>query len=144
MSRADDFYGKGNPDAIFHGAPLAVAPWPRAGRRKDRKDFEESKVKHALEHPEQYATTKMDPRTLHSTQPHIVRAAVQHYTGSHSDTYESSNTPTRGNAGNARPVVYNRNGTRMILSGHNRAATSLLRGEQFDAVEIHGGYGDPR
>lgn len=88
---------------------------------------------------EDQPTEKVDPRNLVATQDHLVRSTVRGYVSDPNtvqhDTHQS---------GNKRPVVYDRNGTHLILSGHHRAAAALLRGEQFDAVVVHGGFGDER
>lgn len=139
MSRVEQFYGAKDPDRLFKGAPTAASPFPAAGRRKSVKDYDHAKVKAVLENPGDHEMVDFDPRTLHSTQPSIVRAAVQHYSSGAAGTYENS-----GNAGNARPVVYQRHGTNIILSGHSRATSALLAGEQFKAVPVKGGWGGPR
>lgn len=140
MSRLEKAYGSNDPKTLFGDAPMTSAPWPRAGRRKDKKDYDQEKVHHALLNPDQYPKQPLDPRTLHATQPNITRQGVSHY-------LEDSSGKTfadQGNIGNKTPMVYDREGTQMILSGHHRAATALLRGEQFDAVVVKGGWGPAR
>lgn len=136
MSRIDDFWGKKDPEVMFGNRPLTMAPWPPAGRRKDRQDYDKSAVESALRGKQE--PEPIDPRELRSTQPNITYAGVKHYIDS-SEVYKD-----RDNAGNRNPVVYERNGERMILSGHHRAAKALLHGEQFNAVVVRGDWGPPR
>lgn len=133
-------YGSNDPSTLFGDSPATVAPWPPAGRRKSQKDYEKSKVEAAVLNPDQYRA-KVDPRELHATQPSITRAGVAHYLehGTTGPLYADSHQ-----AGNREPVVYDREGTKLLLSGHHRAASALLRGEQFDAVVVKGSWGEPR
>jgi hypothetical protein len=131
-TRAERLYGANDVDALFQGSPSTIVPWPRAGGRKDRRDYDPNVVTEALK---KGTTQKVDPRILHATQSGLTRAGVQHYLGS-DEVYKDQHQ-----AGNQKPVVYNRNGEHMILSGHHRAARSLLRGEQFDAIVATGDYG---
>ena len=139
MSRAHDLYGRGNLSAMFGDAPVTPAPWGRAGGLKNRKDYEEDKVRGVLMHPDRHEMVEMDPRELKATQPSITRAGVAHYLSNPDTVYKDAH-----NAGNKRPVVYERRGVPLILSGHHRAASALLRGEQFKAVLVSGDYGAPR
>lgn len=135
----DQFFGKNDVDAIFKGHPTAPAPFPRSGSRKDRKDYDQSRVVAALRRPNGPELTDIDPRTLHATQPGITRAGVQHYMGS-SEVYKDAHQ-----AGNANPVVYDReDGRRLLLSGHHRATAALLKGEQFKGVVVPGPHGPAR
>jgi hypothetical protein len=58
------------------GGERAVTPWPRGGRRKDIKDYDEPKVHAALAAPAQLQ--EIDPRNLRSTQPDH-RSGVEYY-----------------------------------------------------------------
>lgn len=135
MGRIDAAWGSNDPDTLFHGAPITSVPWPAAGRRKDRKDFDQGRVNEAVSSPH---LTPTDPRTLKATQGQLTYAGVSHYLKS-STLYADSHQ-----AGNQHPVVYHRGEDHLLLSGHHRAAKALLRGEQFDAIHVTGGYGDPR
>lgn len=135
-SRAEQVWGSNDVDSLFGGNPSTAAPWPRAGRRKDLQDYQPELVQRAIK--DRQGTEPVDPRKLYATQPGLTRAGVQHYLSSDKPFADAHQ------AGNERPVVYDRNGTQMLLSGHHRAAKSLLRGEQFDAVVVRGDWGDPR
>lgn len=141
MSRADDLYGSNDIDKVFpDGAPTGRVPFPQAGRRKDRKDYDAGAVKTALQGRKNAQLKAYDPRELSATQPSVVRGGVQHYLSGQEGTFADS-----GNAGNETPVVYEREGgTKMLLSGHHRAVKALLRGEQFHAIPVSGGWGEPR
>jgi hypothetical protein len=136
MSRTEDVYGKGHVDALFQGNPITSAPFPQAGRRKDVKDYDENVVNEAVRKQE---TVKVDPRILHATQPSVTRAGVQHYLSGATEPYADAHT-----AGNKTPVVYNRDGRHIILSGTHRATAALLQGRQFDAILAEGSWGEPR
>lgn len=132
---ADQYYGARDPERLFQGRPATMTPWDSAGRRKDRQDFDPEVVNAAVREGK---TEPVDPRQLHASQPMLTRAGVAHYMTSN-EVYKDQHQ-----AGNQRPVVYDRNGTRVILSGHHRAAAALLRGEQFHAVVAKGDWGPPR
>jgi hypothetical protein len=145
----DQYHGKGL-ESLFPegGAPMTTAPFPRASRRKDVKDYEQEKVHAALRSPTQQ-TEHIDPRQLHSTQPNVTRAGVSYYMGSEyqktGKTFADPHDP-----GNRLPVVYSRKPcadcpeTHMLLSGHHRATAALLQGEQLAHVRVRGGFGGPR
>jgi hypothetical protein len=120
------------------GAPATSVPWDVAGRRKDRMPYDQSKVTEALSNPD-HPVQGVDPTTLTATQPSITRAGVAHYSSGATEQY------SEGGAGNVHPVVYARDdGTNLILSGHHRAATALLNGDQFQAKVVRGGHGEPK
>lgn len=135
MSRADEVYGKGDVSALGGDSPLVVTPWRAANGRVDRRAYDESLVHEAIRQGQ--PTEKVDPRSLVAMQPHLRRDIVRHYMTQPNTVYADQHDP-----GNERPIVYDRNGTHLILSGHHRAAAALLRGEQFDAVVVHGGFGE--
>lgn len=136
----DQFHGKNDVDAIFHGNPIAPAPFPMAGGLKHTKPYDNSLVEAALMRPGGPELTSVDPRTVHSTQPSVTRAGVQHYMDPSATGYKDAHK-----AGNRDPVVYDRDdGRRLLLSGTHRATSALLRGEQFDAVVVRGPWGPKR
>ena len=140
MSHADDLYGSNDLNRVFpDGAPTGRVPFPQAGRRKDRRDYDADKVKEALQNRAGAQLKAYDPRTLSATQPSVVRGAVQHYLDGKEGTFAD-----QGNAGNEQPVVYEREGTNILLSGHSRAVKAVLRGEQFHALPVVGGWGPER
>lgn len=129
--------GTNDPETLFGQGGVTPAPWPRAGRDKRRRPFDQGLVDAAIREPN---FRDMDPAQLHSTQPSVTRAGVDYYMG---DEYERTGTTyaDMGSAGNRHPVVYNREGTNMLLSGHHRAAAALLKGQQFRANYVEGGWG---
>jgi GNAT superfamily N-acetyltransferase len=139
-------------DVLFPetGGPTRTAPFPRAGRHKRFQDYDHDLVQSVLADPAEKArlSQMVDPRRLSSTQPSIVRGALDYYL---TDEYaRTGKTFEAGdNIGNEFPVVYvrdNGNGTKvaMILSGHHRASAALLQGRPLRAIVIEGGYGNPR
>lgn len=133
---AHRLYGAGSADALFKGAPKVVAPWPAAGRQKSNpKGYNQGLVDSALANPAPHVT-QMDPRHLHATQPWVTSEATHYYMG---DKYRETGTTfaDQHQAGNKQPVVYtDAQGRNKILSGHHRATSALLRGEQFHAINV--------
>ena len=140
FQRVHEVYGTGDISAIAKG-PIAPAPWPRASRRKDVQDYDPQVVQSALR--DTSPLSEVDPRFLHSTQPSITRGGVEYYMG---DEYKQTGTTyaEQHNPGNRFPVVYEREGVNMLLSGHHRASAALLRGEPLRARKVAGGWGPAR
>lgn len=149
--QASQFYGQGVDRMFPGGARETSPPWPRAGSYKDIKDYDEGLVSQTLQRPPQLQD--VDPRNLHSTQPGIIRAAVDHYSGP--EYHETGQTFERrgGNEGNRFPVIYRREAhpraysnepQNLILSGHHRAAAALAEGRPLRAVVVEGSWGGPR
>ena len=135
-------YGKGL-DALGSSGGLASVPWKSAGSRKDRRDFDPDLVNQAVASKQE--PEPVDPRYLHTRQPHLRKDIVAHYMTSN-EVYADKHQ-----AGNRTPVVYERSPLhptgepeRILLSGNHRAAAALLRGEQFNAIVVRGGYGPAR
>lgn len=142
MSRSEEFWGAGDPDRLFQGNPATGVPFPIAGRRKDVRDYDPGKVQAAISDPK-YPVSDVDPRELHATQPAVTRAGVSYYLGDEYD-HTGQTYGDQQQAGNRVPVVYDREGTKMILSGHHRATAALLAGRQFRAKLVEGSWGPPR
>jgi hypothetical protein len=130
-------------------APKTSVPFPRAGRRKDVKDYEPEAVTKALSAPPQLEAH--DPRTLKASQPSVTRAGVAHYMGPEYERNPEATFADREQAGNRYPIVYHRKQApgastqeRVILSGHHRATAALLKGEPLKAIRVEGGWGPPR
>lgn len=136
-------YGSGDTTRFFgsSGSAPSPTPWPRAARRKSQRDYDPDVVRQALEGPQELSD--VDPRHLHSTQPTITREGVDYYMG---DEYERTGTTfaDQGNAGNRFPVVYEREGVNMLLSGHHRASAALLQGRPLSARKVVGPWGPAR
>lgn len=134
--RGQRAYGSGDMSTLFGDAPTTSTPWRQAPRSKKAPLYDKSLVNQALSNPETFNNlSEIDPRTLWSTQPSIVRSGVQHYMdqapGSAASFADTSNV------GNRHPVVYtNSRGHNILLSGHHRATVSLLNGQPLQAVHI--------
>jgi hypothetical protein len=137
-------------DSLFPDQrPVASAPWPHAGRRKDRHDVDYDAVRAAIAEPDRHVQD-VDPRTLRATQQSVTRAGVDYYRG---DEYRRSGKTfaDQENPGNKLPFVYSRRSMvpgrpndEVLLAGHHRASAALINGEQFRAIRIEGDYGAPR
>jgi len=128
-SNSNDLYGKGFDDFMSLDSPLLMAPFPMAGRLKNQPLYDKDAVAQALSNP---ALSSIDPRTLHKTQPYVVKDGLRHYMSDPNTTYKD-----QGNAGNQYPVVYTRaNGQNVLLSGHHRATVALLTGRPLMAVHV--------
>jgi hypothetical protein len=133
-----DLWGANDPDALFTGHPVTIPPFPRAGRRKDRYDYDREVVRRELLRVREPELQELDPRTLWRTQPGLQRAAVVFYFGSQ---YRLTGEPyaDKVNIGNRYPLIYKRDdGTDMILSGHHRATAALLKAEFLRARVVEG------
>lgn len=141
--RVHEAFGSGDLDALFSGSSGAVpvpAPWPGAGRLKDRSPYDAALVRQAVSRPD---LTEVDPRHLHATQSSITRGGVEYYMG---DEWERSGTTfgDQGKAGNRYPFVYAReDGENLLLAGHHRAAAALLRGRPLVTKRVEGPWGTP-
>jgi hypothetical protein len=126
--RPNRLYAAGDVDALFPDqGPLTVVPWP--GRTRGlRDDGDRQAVSCLLAQPpraDQFAD--LDPRQLRPTQPSLTRAGVAFYM---CDEYRRSGRTyaDQFNRGNRYPVVLERTGEYVLLSGHHRAAAALLDG----------------
>lgn len=133
-------FGSGDADELFHGAPDAGTPWPSEPKRKGGR-YDQGKVRAMLMQGDRVQIEEVDPRFLHATQPRVTRAGVQHYLGGQ---YERTGRTfaDQGDPGNRFPVVYERDdGKNLLLSGHHRGVSALLRGEGLRARRVRGGFG---
>lgn len=127
-------------DEVFKGQPKIPTPFPSAPRSKINKDYDEVAVGRALKSG---VTSKVDPTTLHASQPWITQEGVRHYVedrpGHFADGHLLSNT---------HPVVYHREVdgrvTSILLGGHHRATAAAMKGEDLEAYEARGGWGGSR
>lgn len=133
------FHGIGV-DAYFRDADRSTPPFPSAGGLKSRRPYDQSLVEEAVRRGE---TAPVDPTTLYATQPWVTRAGVSHYASGATELYADKDRP-----GNQHPVVYHRTNDltgqtqSLILSGHHRATAALLNGQQLNAIQVHGGFGE--
>jgi hypothetical protein len=148
---ASAHWGTNTMDNLFpEGRPITGVPFPAAGRSKTNDDYDRDLVQKTLSNPTP-TTTPVDPRGLRATQPSITRPGVDYYM--HDVNYQKTGEPyaDKHNLGNQWPVVYRRpkaadpdTSEDVLLSGHHRATSALLRGEQLDARLIEGDWGKPR
>lgn len=141
---SNQFYGRGM-EALFPegSAPIRTAPWPSAGRRKDRRDYDPDIVREAITSPP--VLSEVDPRNLRATQPMITHQGVDYYYND--PTYEATGRTFADpdNPGNKYPVVYKReDGQNLLLSGHHRAAADLAKGRNTRAIVREGPWGPQR
>lgn len=157
MSRTESFvegttsWGSNDLNTMFpENAATTGVPWKRAARSKRRQSYDRSLVEQELSRPVSgpEALVDVDPRNLQATQPNITRAGVSHYL---KDEYETTGQTfaDRGNVGNQFPFVYSRQNAEgppdeMLLSGHHRAAASMLKGKPLRARRIEGPWGAER
>lgn len=137
------FWGKGV-DALFpasSGFGVAAAPFPRAKRRKDVKDYDPDVVGSAMKAGE---LQDIDPRTLHASQPSVTREGVAHYASGSTELFADQDRPT-----NQHPLVYKRdegdgNVRNVLLTGHHRASAALANAELLKAIVAEGSWGPSR
>lgn len=151
MGRSAEFYGAGDIEKMFpESKPLTAVPWDQMGRRKDRQDYSRDLVaEHLRKLPGPEDIHEIDPRILHATQPSITRAGVQHYL-QHDYRHGGPTWADQHDIGNRIPLVYKREDLygrepqHILLSGHHRAAATLLQGRQFRVRMIEGPWGEMR
>lgn len=131
----EQHYGKGV-DALFKGAPVVPAPFPRAGRRKDVSDYDPDIVGKAIREGK---TQEVDPRTLSASQPSVTLEGVRHYAEERPGHFADGHK-----YGNEDPVVYQRDDTNVLLSGTHRATAALVKGKPLHAIVTKGPWGPPR
>lgn len=130
-------YGTRDLDAVFRGHVEAPAPWPRAGRTKTEPLYDQAKVTAALQQPP--TLHDFDPRNLHATQGSVIRHHASYYMDQPDYRTTGATSADQGNVGNQYPTVYrDRRGRNLLLSGHHRATTALLRGEPLRGRLIEG------
>lgn len=116
-----------------------MLPWPRASRLPDKQLYDQHLLHAEFAEPLP-AVDLVDPRTLWSSQPAILRAGVEYYLGPAwfrtGTTYADRYKPF-----NHLPVIERRtDGRDVILGGHHRSCAALLRGEPVLArVVVHPG-----
>jgi hypothetical protein len=138
-----DLYGKGLRALFPSDTPVAPIPFPPAGGRKRRKNYDPDLVIRSITHPHEFPVEEIDPRDLRATQSSVTRAGVKHY-------FEGGEEYGKNNGGDSRlgndiPRVYRRDdGVNLIVAGHHRATTALLKGEPLRAMMIDGPWGSSR
>jgi len=84
----------------------------------------------------------VDPRTLRASQRALTSAGVEHYfRNGEEQLFDKSRGPS-----NVHPIVYRSTDPSyphdILLSGHHRAASALLHGQQLRALVVTGGLRD--
>jgi hypothetical protein len=128
-------HGSKDMERVFPGqAPKSVIPFPSAGKSKANPLYDQQAVTAELNRPHP-RTVDIDPRLLSASQPHVVRAGVEHYMG---EKYEETGRTfaDQHNVGNQFPFVVTKahptlGHEHVIISGHHRAAAALLRGRRL-------------
>jgi hypothetical protein len=131
------------------GVPRVEVPWPRAGRRRDLRDYDQAVVDGVLYGPAGSELVEVDPANLSATQPWLIRPAFDWYLG---DTYRRTGVTYADpyNLGNRFPFVYRRAEaggrppTSMILTGHHRSAAAWATGRPLLARVVDGPWGPAR
>jgi hypothetical protein len=124
-------FGAGTSGPLFGGSPKVPTPWPSAGRLKKGSPYDLDLIHESLRGGPNME--EIDPRWLHASQPWILQEHVNYYMGG---DYAQTGRTARDQAVNSNqvPRLYVRPDQRVdILSGHHRAAASLLHGVQFKA-----------
>ena len=135
MSRANELWGAKSLDHLFPGgATTAPTPWPTARKTPILRSHNLPMVHDAMRNPDAHFRD-MDPRELHGTQDMLTRVGVSHYLQGSSGTFAD-----QGNAGNEHPVVFHNEkyDQNVLLTGHHRAASALLQGQNFRPIYVSG------
>lgn len=147
--RIRSLWGKKDIGAVFPegSSPIAVAPWPDAGKSKHG-DPPEQKER-VQEELGRHRTVMIDPRILSSTQPAVTHQGLAFYMGEGGEEYDRGG-PTFADAherGNTLPLVETvRNTspnmpefTHRLRGGHHRALRAALMGRQFEGRWVEPG-----
>ena len=112
-------------DDYFKGAPKTVAPWPRAGKRKGEHYLSEAAASRLLSASPRLR--EFDPASLHATQPWVLASHTRYYlTGEWELTGRTS--ADMDQRLNRYPLILDRNGKLIILTGHHRSLAALIEG----------------
>lgn len=112
-------------DDYFNGAPKTVAPWTRAGKRKGERYLTEDSALRLLSSSPRLR--EIDPTTLYATQPWVLAAHVRYYlTGEWELTGRTS--ADMDQQLNRYPLILDRKGQLIILTGHHRSLAALIEG----------------
>jgi hypothetical protein len=124
---AHDAFGGGVSALFPNREPKIVTPWPSAPRSKYEPPYDVGRVQQEVAGPAHLE--EIDPRNLHAMQPWVTLEGVQHYASSNVYDRTGQTFADSGSALNQYPVVWqDARGRRKIVSGHHRAAASLVRG----------------
>lgn len=128
-------------------SPVAQVPLPQAQQSKAKHLYDKDLVARSITHPDEFPIEEVDPRSLRATQPKVLRAGVKHYMehGTDGPTYGSQNG-NDNRLGNDMPRIYRHldTGEDIVLTGHHRAISQLLKGEPLKARIVRGGWGPDR
>ncbi len=112
-------------DDYFNGAPKTVTPWTRAGKRKGERYLTEAAALRLLSSSPRLR--EIDPTTLYATQPWVLAAHVRYYmTGEWELTGRTS--ADMDQQLNRYPLILDRKGQLIILTGHHRSLAALIEG----------------
>src|SRR5690606_21472924 len=118
-------------DLLFGTSQRTPTPWARGGKDRRGPTFDRAAVADLLARP--VGLVDVDPRTVHCSQPWLVREHVEYYlTG----RWELSGRTSADQhlAANRFPIIVpNRHGKLVIVSGHHRTAAALLQGRPVRA-----------
>lgn len=152
--RADELYGSGDEglfalthsqtdydvsarSPVFESRLTTPVPWRQAHPHTVVRRLDPS-----AEHSWGSAPMKeVDPRDLHATQRALTTGGLQHYYESSSRDFSDLFDKNRGQS-NLHPIVYRSIDPSyphdILLSGHHRAAVSLLKGRPLRALVVTG------
>lgn len=128
-------YGAGGVE--YHPRNTTPVPWPQAHPHSIVRQLD-PKVRGSWGSA---PMEEVDPRSLHASQPSLTSTGLEHYFGA--KDFDQLHDTTRG-ASNLHPIVYHLERPRqeamnVLLSGHHRAATALMRGNPLKALVVRGG-----
>lgn len=127
------YYGAGDLEAVFNGAPKTTAPWRKPPRLKNEPLYDQEMVNEAIKGPK--TVTQVDPRYLYATQSEVTWEGAHRYM-----TDPEAKPLAKDGIGNEHVYVYERrNGDRLLLTGHHRALRALLKGEPLEAILVREG-----
>ena len=136
---AESLFGAADLDDYFGDHDVAVVPWPRATRQRDRALVSSVDLDALLSGPPHLVD--LDPRWLYATQPSVVAQHARYYT---TDEWERSGITSadRHQVANRYPLVHrDRRGRSLLLAGHHRALVALIHGRPVRTRILRAGPG---
>ena len=121
--------------------PSVSVPWPRWSWERPRPRFEQATVEVTLGRPPRLQ--EVDPRVLWANRPRVARAGVDYYLNDSRYRRFGRTYADRDQVANRFPFIYrHRDGRKVILVGHHRAAAALVAGEALLAIVASSPWGD--
>jgi hypothetical protein len=130
------FWGCGDLDGFFKGAPKVIVPWPSAGRFKTEPRIPVDEVRRLLAGPARLH--EVDPRALFATQTWVLRGHAAYYLTGEWEVSGRTSADMHSFA-NRYPTFVERRGQLLIATGHHRSLAAMIVGRPVLARVVAAG-----